>query len=59
MDADGYYTAARLVGVGIAYNTVNVTPEEAPKSWNDLLDPKWNDQIVMSDPAPPAPPSTG
>lgn len=50
VDADGYYTAARLVGVGIAYNTVNVTPEEAPKSWDDLLDPKWNDQIVMSDP---------
>ncbi|MCI8651038.1 MAG: ABC transporter substrate-binding protein [Oscillospiraceae bacterium] len=50
VDADGYYTAARLVGVGIAYNTVNVTPEEAPKTWDDLLDPKWNDQIVMSDP---------
>lgn len=50
IDADGYYTAARLVGVGIAYNTATVTPEEAPKTWNDLLDPKWKDQIVMSDP---------
>ena len=50
VDADGYYTAARLVGVGIAYNTVTVTPEEAPKTWNDLLDAKWKDQIVMSDP---------
>ena len=50
IDADGYYTAARLVGVGIAYNTVTVTPEEAPKTWNDLLDEKWKDQIVMSDP---------
>ncbi len=50
VDADGYYTAARLVGVGIAYNTATVTPEEAPKTWNDLLDEKWKDQIVMSDP---------
>lgn len=50
VDPDGYYTAARLVGVGIAYNTVTVTPEEAPKTWNDLLDAKWKDQIVMSDP---------
>ncbi len=50
IDAEGYYTAARLVGVGIAYNTVTVKPEDAPKTWNDLLDPKWKDQIVMSDP---------
>ena len=50
IDAEGYYTAGRLVGVGIAYNTVTVKPEEAPKTWNDLLDPKWKDQIVMSDP---------
>ena len=50
VDPDGYYTAGRLVGVGIAYNTALVTAEEAPKTWNDLLDPKWNDQIVMSDP---------
>ncbi len=50
VDPDGYYTAGRLVGVGIAYNTALVTPEEAPKTWNELLDPKWKDQIVMSDP---------
>ena len=50
IDAEGYYTAARLVGVGIAYNTVTVKPEDAPKTWSDLLDPKWKDQIVMSDP---------
>lgn len=50
VDPDGYYTAGRLVGVGIAYNTATVTPEEAPKTWNELLDAKWKDQIVMSDP---------
>lgn len=50
VDPDGYYTAGRLVGVGISYNTALVSEEEAPKTWNDLLDEKWNDQIVMSDP---------
>lgn len=49
-DPDGYYTGARMMNMGIAYNTIFVKPEEAPKSWNDLLDPKWNDQIVMTDP---------
>ncbi len=50
IDKDGYYTGARLMNMGIAYNTALVTPEEAPQSWNDLLDEKWNDQIVMTDP---------
>lgn len=50
IDPDGYYTGARMMNMGISYNTALVTPEEAPQSWNDLLDEKWNDQIVMSDP---------
>lgn len=50
IDKDGYYTGARMMNMGIAYNTGLVTAEEAPQSWNDLLDPKWNDQIVMTDP---------
>lgn len=50
IDPDGYYTAARLVGVGIACNITAVSADEAPRTWEDLLDPKWNDQIVMSDP---------
>lgn len=50
IDPEGYYTGARMMNMGISYNTALVTPEEAPQSWNDLLDAKWNDQIVMSDP---------
>jgi iron(III) transport system substrate-binding protein len=34
----------------IVYNTDNVTKAEAPKSWNDLLDPKWKGKMEMSDP---------
>ncbi|MBP3200312.1 MAG: ABC transporter substrate-binding protein [Lachnospiraceae bacterium] len=53
VDKDGYYTAARLVTMGVAWCTlpgVGITDEEAPKTWDDLTDPKWKDQIVMTDP---------
>lgn len=50
IDPEGYYTGARMMNMGIAYNTTKVKKEEAPKTWNDLLDPKWKGQIVMTDP---------
>jgi len=49
-DKDGYYTAGRLVTMGIAW-FIGVDDEEAPKTWNDLLDPKWKGQIIMTDPS--------
>ena len=51
IDPDGYYTGARMMNMGIGYNSALVKPEEAPQSWNDLLDPKWEGQIVMTDPS--------
>lgn len=51
IDPEGYYTGARMMNMGIGYNSALVTPEDAPKSWNELLDPKWEGQIVMTDPA--------
>ena len=51
MDAEGYYTAGRLVTMGIAWNIGLVEEADAPKTWNDLLDPKWQNQIIMTDPA--------
>lgn len=43
--ADGaYYTAYNTVS-GIAYNNLAVASEDAPSSWDDLLDPKWNGQL--------------
>lgn len=51
IDKDGFYTGARMMNMGIGYNSGLVTPEDAPKSWNDLLDPKWEGQIVMTDPS--------
>ena len=50
IDPDGYYTAGRLVTMGIAWSTSLVDEADAPKNWNELLDPKWQGQIVMTDP---------
>ena len=32
-----------------AYNTELVSAEEAPKTWEDLLDPKWKGKMTMVD----------
>ncbi|PJE25616.1 Iron uptake protein A1 precursor [Pseudooceanicola marinus] len=35
---------------GILVNTDQVAPEDYPKEWTDLLDPKWKGQIISNDP---------
>ena len=35
-------------GVTPAYNTKRVTAAEAPKTWEDILDPKWKGQIGLT-----------
>jgi iron(III) transport system substrate-binding protein len=32
-------------------NTARVKPEDAPKSWNDLLDPRWRGRVAFGHPA--------
>jgi iron(III) transport system substrate-binding protein len=50
-DADGMFATARVWLSVIGYNTSLVKPEEAPKSFADLLDPKWAGKIVKGHPA--------
>ena len=40
----------QIVNSGIAYNTDNVSPEEVPSSWEDLLDPRWNQKLIGTTP---------
>jgi iron(III) transport system substrate-binding protein len=35
----------------LVYNTEKVRPEDAPKAWTDLLDPKWKGRVATGHPA--------
>jgi len=50
-DKDGQLIAWRITPVGILYNTELVKATEAPKSLDELLDPKWQGKISMPDPS--------
>jgi iron(III) transport system substrate-binding protein len=49
-DKDGYYFGLRATVNVIAYNTQKVSAAEAPKTWKDLLDPKWKGKLVTAHP---------
>jgi iron(III) transport system substrate-binding protein len=49
-DIDGQFATFRAWLSIIAYNTSLVKAEEAPKSFADLLDPKWKSKIVKAHP---------
>lgn len=46
----GYWTPFRIDFPLISYRTDKWSREEAPKSWKDLLDPKYKGKIVFPDP---------
>jgi iron(III) transport system substrate-binding protein len=50
-DPDGTFASFRVWACIIAYNTNMVKPEDAPKSFADLLDPKWKGKMVKAHPA--------
>jgi len=49
-DRDGYYFTLRATVNVIAYNTKLVSSAEAPRTWKDLLDPKWKGKLVTAHP---------
>lgn len=49
-DANGAWVPVRISNMVIAYNTEKVKPEDLPKSWQDLTDPKWKGKIAMPNP---------
>jgi len=50
IDSDGTYATSCGWIETIGYNSNLVKPEEAPKSYADLLDPKWQGKIVKAHP---------
>jgi len=49
-DPDGFYAAFRATLTVIAYRTDLVKEGDAPKTWTDLLDPKYKGKLVKSHP---------
>jgi iron(III) transport system substrate-binding protein len=50
-DGDGQFASFRVSLSAVGYNTDLVKAEEAPKSFTDLLDPKWMGKIVKAHPS--------
>ncbi|MER7164696.1 extracellular solute-binding protein [Micromonospora sp. NPDC000207] len=48
-DAEGRWFGEILLPEVIMYNNEALTPEQAPKDWDDLLDAEWKDKIIIRD----------
>ncbi|MGZ8466599.1 MAG: ABC transporter substrate-binding protein [Candidatus Binatia bacterium] len=48
-DADGYWNILHLGVQGMAYNTKLVSPDSAPKKYEDLLHPRWRPKQIAMD----------
>ncbi|ASN04364.1 extracellular solute-binding protein [Virgibacillus necropolis] len=46
-DEDWMWSGTSITPEVILYNTKEISAEEAPKDWDDLLDPKWEDEIII------------
>jgi iron(III) transport system substrate-binding protein len=46
-DPQGYWTTDDYTIKIVAYNTKLLSEKEAPKSWSDLLDPKWQAKVMI------------
>ena len=49
-DAAGHWFGTYLTPEVIAYNTDKVAAADAPKDWDEVLDPKWKGQVLIRDP---------
>lgn len=50
VDPDDMYHVTTAGPMGIVYNTDQVSSEDAPTNWPDLLDPKWKGKIAIGHP---------
>jgi len=47
-ESGGHWIVVRESYTGIGFNTNLVPPDQAPKTYDDLVDPKWKDKMAMS-----------
>ena len=48
--AEDYWNGFNILPIVFMYNKKLVDEEDIPKSWEDLLDPKWKGKIAYADP---------
>lgn len=48
-DPEGRWFGEILLPQVLVYNNKAVTPEQAPKDWDDLISPTWKDKIIIRD----------
>ena len=49
-DPDGFYYTLRSTPYVIGYNSRLIPKDQAPRKWQDLLDPKWKGKIAHAHP---------
>jgi iron(III) transport system substrate-binding protein len=49
-DAQNQWFGTYLTPEVIAYNSEVVSAAEAPQEWDDVLDPRWRDQVLIREP---------
>ena len=47
VDAEGYWPGVYAIGYTIIYNNRRVMQKEAPRRYEDLLQPRWKNNLVM------------
>jgi len=47
VDADGYWPGVYAIGYTIIYNNKQVAQKDAPKRYEDLLQPRWKNNLIM------------
>lgn len=47
---DGYWYGTYLTPEVIAFNSTAIPAAQAPKDWDDVLDPKWTGKVLIRDP---------
>ncbi len=45
-----YYAPIQVIGQGVVYNTNLVAAADVPKTWADVLAPRWKGQIILGSP---------
>ncbi|MBX6374406.1 MAG: extracellular solute-binding protein [Acetobacteraceae bacterium] len=50
IDPDGFYHTTSIGTVLINFNADRVKPEDRPRKWTDLLDPRWKDRVTVGHP---------